>query len=219
MEIAADMKNYDSVDVYIAKIPENCPIKEVSHSARQNEIAAVSNENQKREKYFVWKLLEYAVRDKYRCDILDMKLSKTQNGKWVSELCSLSISHSGGAVLVALAPHKLSVGADIELMSERRDPDALARRILSSEQLSEYGMKQNGEEKTEYLLSAWTSKEAVFKMKDLNAFLPSSFAPEQEHLRVESVILDKKKYIISVASAKAADIRFETVEKIFTAEM
>ena len=50
------------IDVYIAKLPEIELNEPLACLERQIEIDGVANERARREKYYVWRLLEYAIK-------------------------------------------------------------------------------------------------------------------------------------------------------------
>ena len=51
-----DAKN--RIEIYIAPLPHGSPSGEIHPKERGDEIKITSNEHQRREKFFVWKLLE-----------------------------------------------------------------------------------------------------------------------------------------------------------------
>ena len=64
------------VDVYLAPLPEDAPLGEVECPERAKEIASVTNEKVKREKYFVWQLLLYALERSFGLRGKKVKLKK-----------------------------------------------------------------------------------------------------------------------------------------------
>ena len=209
----AYVKQNSAAAVYIAEIPADSQIGVLSHEARRREIDQTSNPQAKREKYFLWRLLEIAIFEEYGLGIPDMKLEKNENGKWISGECSLSFSHSNGAVAVALAPSDISVGVDIEALDNTGGKESLAERFFTAEELKEY---RNTPEacRTEKFLSVWTEKEAIFKMKNLPAFAPSRVSTLDFDGFSESKILTvgERKYILSVAFSASAKFEIKEVK-------
>ena len=56
------------VDVYISAIDKNEEIGEIANKIRREEIAKISNERVKREKYCAWKLLCHALKNSFGLD-------------------------------------------------------------------------------------------------------------------------------------------------------
>ena len=193
------------VDVYISKIP-NVPIGELDCKARMDEIFAVSNENVKREKYFVWKLLCYALERSFgmRGEKLDFR--KESFGAWSVSNAEFSLSHSEGVLAVAVS--RAAVGVDIEKLHAPRS-EKTAERIMTVGELAEFASLSD-ENKAERFIEIWCSKEAVFKSRKLNAFVPSDIDTEKESFKTDSILIDGEKYIWSVASATPERIRLFT---------
>lgn len=200
------------IAVYVARVPKDAPIGEISHPIRRAEAETLSNEAVKREKYFVWRLLEEAVRREFGIDVGGMELTRNENGKWVSPICQLSLSHSGGGVALALSGAENPVGVDIELIGGREMVEKMAARFLTPDELSEY--KSAKGDSSDAFLILWTKKEAVFKMQNLPVFAPSAFSYLDAacFIGCERVSLGEEKYILSYASAMPADAEFITIE-------
>lgn len=96
---------------------------------------------------------------------------------------SFSISHSHGLVAVAMTREKLELGLDIELLSEKKDIQRLAHRILSSSEYQEF-LKENSS-----FYKFWTLKEAIIKTqgnhppRPYKEITPSSCQIYQRYLR------------------------------------
>ena len=98
--------------VFAARLPDTYLYEPIYPPERQAEIEKCSNEKVKREKYFVWKLLEYAIFNTIGEPIENFNFEKNPNRKWVSDRVYFSLSHSDGVVAVALSDRE--VGVDIE---------------------------------------------------------------------------------------------------------
>ncbi len=197
------------VDVYIAKIPDGLELAPLFPKEREDEVGGVSNERVKKEKYFVWRLLEYALERSLGLRMKRLKISKSENGKWRSPSCEFSLSHSDGAIAVAVS--RAPVGVDIEALSAHTS-ERLYERVFTEEELAEYNALPE-DKRREYFISAWTAKEAAFKRSSAITFEPSktdSRAREQKNFAVE---LDGKKYILAVSTANPEKIKlYENVD-------
>jgi phosphopantetheinyl transferase len=74
---------------------------------------------------------------------------------------SFSLSHSGEVAVVALAPDR--VGADVEVVRERRYVDRVARRMFTADEFAHWSALR-GPDRLVAFLRAWTAKEAYLKM-------------------------------------------------------
>ena len=149
----------DFINVYIASIPTKSFKWEVFPKRREDEIKSCENEQKRKEKYYVWKLLEYAIKKTFNKDIKDVKFNKSTRGKWISDEFEFSLSHSNEVVAVAISNG--AVGIDVEM--ERKIRKDVAQKILSSQETIELdGLEE--QEKNEFLLKKWTQKESAFKI-------------------------------------------------------
>ena len=137
-----------NVDVYIAIIPENGCMEAVYPPERDQEINLTSNEKIKKEKHYVWRLLEYAVLNSFGFCMEDMAFQKTKRGKWITPNCEFSLSHSNGVVAVAVS--RFRVGIDIEIAHGACSP-RIAPRVLTEMELLEYNSLADIE-REEYLI-------------------------------------------------------------------
>ena len=64
--------------VYVAKLPLTESAEALSNIERQAEINSISNERVRREKYYVWRLLEYAMRQSLGIDPTEVEFKKTR---------------------------------------------------------------------------------------------------------------------------------------------
>ena len=145
--------------VYFAHIPFVCDgyVCEL----RQKEIESCSNFKVKQEKFYIWKLLEKALKDSLGEDIHDVVFQKLDNGKWVCDKCHFSLSHSHGIVCVAISD--TFVGVDIEYMDGRRHPLNLVDKTICP---NEKCLTEND------FFELWTMKEAFFKFSNERHFDP-----------------------------------------------
>ena len=187
--------SHNFVAVYIAPLPTNAKLGEVFPRARFNEIQAVKNEKVQREKYFVWKLLEYAVANHFDKPLNQIQFIKESTGKWSSDLCEFSLSHSENALCVALS--NAPVGVDIQKI--RQTKIDLSKEILDT---SEYAHYQTlaPEEQTVFLINAWTKKESLFKQKNTKILSREEFRNQTGPIFQTTVCLQDETYALSVAT-------------------
>ena len=191
------------------------PIKDVDMTAplvpseRQREIDGCKNEMVRREKYLVWKLLEKAVKRCFNLDIANLTFTKNEFGQWLCPDFFFSLSHTAGAVCVAVSRHK--VGVDIEKIKEVR-PE-LSSRFLTGSEL-ELIKELDLEERGRFFLEAWVKKESIFKMHGGESLMPRRIDTVECDVIVESVCVFGEKYLIALASENQ-----EKYEIIYTEEI
>lgn len=208
-DVRASFCNIPLVDVYIAALPEGEKIGEVECKARRDEIHSASNERVRREKYFVWKLLCYALERSFGMRGDKLKLVKEDYGGWFAGDAFVSLSHSEGALAVAVS--QAPVGVDIERLKVPRSKKA-AERIMTSAELLEYGSTPL-EKREKRLIEIWTAKEAIFKSKRISGFIPKENDTLSESFVTRSAMVGGEEYVWSVATAAPEKIRlFENID-------
>ena len=192
------------VDIYLAMLPEGDIADDISCELRRKEIASVTNERVKREKYFAWKLLEYALQRSFGLKISDLEFTRNENGGYKTDRAEFSISHSKGALAVAVSRN--AVGIDIE-PSNTDHSEATARRVMNESEFAEF-ISLPEAERQGYFVKAWTAKEALFKASQKKGFNPS----EEDTLSGGFVSIEKqigeKIFTLSVATAHPEKLRF-----------
>lgn len=184
-------------EVFVAEIPHGVAVGEVFPPRRNDEIANCGSPKTKTEKFCVWKLLEHAL-STHGFSVEKLRFSKTEKGKWDCDVCRFSLSHSHGLVAVALSD--APVGVDLERIAPLKNRERVAEKLLSPTETAAYralldGMETNatGSESVsasgkktaisdtvdEFLLQAWTKKEAAFKRGSNSVFIPAKIATEQ----------------------------------------
>jgi 4'-phosphopantetheinyl transferase len=196
-------KKLPIVDVYVAEIPAEGKLGKVYPRSRQEEIKAVKNEKVKREKYYVWKLLEIAIEKSLGFSASNMEFYKDKNGKWHSPTCKFSLSHSAGALAVAVSDG--NVGVDIERIKIKY-PERASEYILTPKELCEYRLLRE-DERVEHLVFKWCQKEASFKLFGGEAYKPSSIELDGIFLDSRKLELENERYVLAVATDKKEDIR------------
>lgn len=192
------------VDVFLARMPEDCEIGEVIPKKRNDEIAATNHPRVKKEKYCAWRLVEYALSRSFGLTMEKTSFSKNKHGKWESDSCHFSISHSD--TLVAVAVSRAPVGVDIESLDAPIKP-YFADRILTEDERVEYGATKD-EDKIAYLISKWSAKEAFFKKDGDGGFVPGSTLIDEAQLYTKVVENEGKGFICSVATNTPNRVRF-----------
>ncbi len=156
------------------------------NNLRAEYLYSIKNEERRRQSFFVWKLLEFALINK------GVKNPSFVNnkGKWslVDGVVKFSLSHSHN--LVAVAIDDKNVGVDIEIISDKLLP--LEKR---------YNTTLSGWDKLLYLSRCFTEEEAKFKAEINN--------------NIKSYIVDDNKgnkYSLSVCTD--SDVEIIKVENI-----
>ena len=181
--------------VYYSGIPDRAAERELYPDERMKEIRECKNERVRREKHRVWELLEYAVKDALSLDFNNLQFTKTESGKWACDSFEFSLSHSDGAVAVAISD--AAVGVDIE---EVRVIDSrLAAKVLTDSELEfYYGLCDA--EREGFLLDSWCKKEAIFKHLGDSVLLPKRIESSNYHTVTLRVDIEGREHVIAVAS-------------------
>jgi 4'-phosphopantetheinyl transferase len=113
---------------------------------------------------------------------------------------SFNIAHSGHHALVGIARQR-PVGVDLEARRVMARRDALARRIMTPQELARHETIDE-EDRTRHLLDVWTRKEALLKARGtgLRVDLRSFSCDPSEHDDWHVVELDVPDYSAAVAS-------------------
>ena len=189
--------------VYVAIIDRDTELSPVYPPQRQADIDRCSNEGVRLEKYTAWRLLELALRQSLGLDFKSLEFLKNSYGKWNTEGAFFSISHSGGAVAVAVSDKP--VGVDIEVVERYRE--GIEHRILTpSESIA--CKELDAREAEEYIIRKWSEKESIFKTLDIRAFEPLKI--ETKEYPVKSQVLDMlgKRFVLSVCSQDIDGIEY-----------
>lgn len=190
--------------VYIDKISNYTVGLDVYPKGRLLEILSCKSEKVKTQKYASWKLLENALKSSLNLQIKDLEFEKLDNGKWVASGVYFSISHSDDFVCVAISNSQ--VGVDIEKV--KIVDDNLDKKILTETELETY-KKLDKIEKNNFLLTAWTGKESVYKKLDSKTFNPSKIELADYSVKSYNLSVDKSEFLLSVCSEKINNIYFQ----------
>lgn len=190
------------VDVYIAEIPANGRLSKVCPDTRQAEIDKANSEKVKREKYYVWKLLEYGLQQSFDKKIEDVGFVKHATGKWTCDVCELSLSHSHNVVCVALS--NAPVGVDVEKIEMPRGN--IADKVLSEREKAEYTLLA-GEQKDAFLIRVWAKKESLFKAKNIKSLTFEAFKNQEGVVFEKNLTFADGDYALAVATETPEKIR------------
>lgn len=205
-DLRAMFRKIPVVDVYIAQLPEDAPDEPLACEERMKEIESVSNERVKREKYYVWKLLCYALERSFGMRNERLRFKKESCGAWSVQDAEISISHSEGALAVAVS--RAPVGIDIEAIRSPKS-EKIVERVMTSAEEELYNAAPEGERDEEFI-RIWTAKEAMFKSEGSSTFDPKKYDSANAKLRSECVTVGEKNYIWSVATETPERVRVFT---------
>ena len=196
--------------VYVAKLPKESFTEPLLCIERQREVDGISNEKAQREKYYVWRLLEYAIKNSLGADASRLCFTKGKNRKWSCEGFEFSLSHSGDALAVAISD--MAVGIDVEKIRVRK-AERMAEYMLTQDERGEY-KSINVNERDEWLIGKWCAKEAIFKSQNKDVFSPSKIETSEFFCEQRSFEIECEKYILAVASDKFQDVKIFELEKV-----
>lgn len=187
------------LSVFTAQISDDVDVDEVYPPLRNEEILSCKSEKAKREKFCAWKLLEFAFLRAFGRDIREISFRKTENGKWECDFCYFSLSHSHGAVAVALSDSP--VGVDIEKISPLHNRKGVAEKVLTQTEKAEYQRLAVCPKQAErWLLELWTKKESLFKTGTFARFVPSAIETGTAFVQTKLLCVDGEDYFLSVAT-------------------
>ncbi len=115
---------------------------------RREYLLSISNENRRKQSYFVWRVLEKALAsEKYYNPIFCF-----DNGKWMvkGDECYFSLAHSSNVVCCAIS--KNPIGVDVELINDK---------LLRLK--NRYSIEENSGDELLSIAECWTREEARFK--------------------------------------------------------
>lgn len=186
------------VRVYFGKIRE-ADADSIENIQRRREIEKFSCREGKNERSYVWKMLEYAVKDTFGLDLNGLNPKKNENGKWECDgvFFSLSHSHGGAAVSVSAEP----TGVDIEKMPVK-NAEKLVRALTNSERV----YFENSADKDTVFAFLWTKKECIFKKNGTGVFSPAHISANSEETETRIVNIDGAPFCLSV-TGKGAEYR------------
>ena len=195
-------------DVYVANVPDEIGNDLLFPSERQNEVLACANDRARRQKYYVWKLLGYALQRSCGLEMDALAFHKEKSGKWTVPNCYFSLSHSYNAVAVAVSNRP--IGVDLELISDRKE--GILQKTLTAAERAEYETLPPNT-KLEYLIKTWTQKESFFKMTGDGLFRPQKIAVDKSLIATKKFQISGEEYVLSVAAENVTYVRrFEQID-------
>ena len=200
-----EMKMSDScATVYYAAIPERAPGDDIKQLSRREEILTCKSSKVRAEKYYVWKLLGYALKDAFNLEIDNLQFTKLPGGKWVCPDVFFSLAHTDGLVCVAVSG--TPIGVDAEVIKSMRV--GIERKILTERELCELSSLPLCE-RDDYILDLWCKKEAIFKMRGGDALMPRTIEVDKYPTLTESVTLCGQEYLLAICADSARFLKAE----------
>lgn len=201
------MQEKADVYVYVARLPSELAFLPLYPKARDEEVRAVKNERLRRQKYYAWKLLEYALQDAFGDHFFDLDFQKKDGGKWTSSKRCFSLSHSRNALAVAVANEP--VGVDVEWQNSEKSV-AMERGLTELEKAELKSVLPP--ERTAYLTDKWVAKESIFKLAGKGRFVPSKIAETDAVLTKGQIAVCGEEYSLAVATEKKVCVK--VIERI-----
>jgi phosphopantetheinyl transferase (holo-ACP synthase) len=193
-----------TLDVYLARIPEDKKLAHLYPKERDKEVRAVKNEQVRKHKYYAWRLLEHALLKTFAYDIKKIEFTKAESGKWLSKDLEFSISHSGD--LVAVAVSKKAVGVDIQVQKSLSSSTFEGRMLTEKERGHLASLDDEKERQTE-LIKLWTIKESIFKTFNSDKYIPAEIETSDYETHSETVDVNGVTYHLAVCGSDISKIR------------
>lgn len=193
----------NDVFVYVAKFPFQTDDDSIFPPERRREIESCANETVRAQKFFVWKLLEYALEKSFGLNMKTLSFF-TERGRWSCSACDFSLTHCDRLCAVALSENR--VGVDLQAVESERFIK-LGDKILTareSETLKSLPDHIRGRE----ISLLWTKKEALFKREGGAVFVPKNIETDGGHFAVKTVCEGGMEYFLTVATAPAQGVTF-----------
>ena len=198
--------------VYVSTFEPDLVVGDVEPAIRNDMIRRCTDKLAKQQRYCVWKLLDYALRDCYNGGVADFDLYVDENGKWnCHNGIHFSLSHCNNVVAVALCNHY--VGVDVESVAgfDRHVGCAeFAERILTDNEQRKL-TETPTEHKAAMLAEMWTKKESFFKLGSRRAFVPKSFDSTVKATHSQTLTINGVQYVLSVARYIPSKIELVTL--------
>lgn len=202
-DVRAMFRAMPIVDVYFAALPEREVGEALPTKARNEELLSVNNERVRREKYYVWKLLGYALQRSFGLKMEELAFEKDAGGRWHTPKAEFSLSHSEKALCVAVS--RRAVGVDIEVMTAKYH-QSLPERMMTASEYAAYTALDE-EKRREYVMKLWCEKEAIFKYLHTDVFRPGEIETKAFPHHTATALIDSEVYSWSVATDNPERIR------------
>ena len=194
----------NDTEVYVYRFPFEIADDNILPKEREEEINSVSNPDVKRQKFYVWKLLEQALSQTYGVKIDSLKFENI-DGKWSCNGCEFSLSHKGNIVAVALS--KKPVGIDVEEIAPERFTDKLIDKITTESEKDKL-LSLQGEERGREACRLWTVKEACYKKDGGKNFLFANTDVSEIPQRTITVACEDNEYFVTVVSPDDQNVKY-----------
>ena len=205
--------NSDTVYVYLAKFDATVEVKPVQPAIRNQAIQRCTDALTRQQRYCVWRLLDYALKEHCGKGVDSYNFNVATNGKWTSNApAQFSLSHSNNVVAVAVSARE--VGVDIEAVSsftQRASDEAFVCRVLNSTERQQL-MYCEPSRRDMKLALLWTHKESVFKLDSGPFFAPSSIDTAKRFADSRLLEIADSEYALSVATRDKLKVILQVVE-------
>ena len=196
-----DEKLNNTVMVYISTFDSGLIVRDVEPAIRNDMIQRCNDDVAKRQRYCVWKLLDYALFDCYGKGVKDFNFVIDGNGAWKCDNgVKFSLTHCNNVVAVAVCNQ--AVGVDLESVAKfahHANSTQFAERVLTEKEQIEL-LNVPVDRRAETLAQTWTKKESIFKLSGGAAFIPKSIDATTETARSKLVTVNGERYALSVAT-------------------
>ncbi|MBQ7566092.1 MAG: lecithin retinol acyltransferase family protein [Oscillospiraceae bacterium] len=184
------------LDVFVTRIPDGLTVGGVFPPARQAYIDRAQNEQVRRERYAVWKLLEQGIARSFRLRMEDLRFTE-KGGKWNCEGLYFSLSHCRDACAAAVSNAPCGVDIECEAAFLTRHTDSwqkMARRVCTAGELETLQTPSD-------FLAIWTKKESIYKCGGTGGLLTRKLDTLSRETRTGTLSLPDA-YTLSVCGEK-----------------
>ena len=194
------LTNLISPAIYISSFPFELESTDVFPISRKEQIDSCQNKEIKAQKFFAWKLLEYALKEN-GLDIKDFSF-ECVSGHWQCKDFCFSISHSDSIVVVAI--DNIPIGVDIE------KKERMPKHSNFTDKISHPNETKNNDMEFSRL---WTRKESAFKKNNLAKFTPSSIDTTAGNYVEFTVSFKGNNYSLCVAIENKKDLKVVSIQE------
>lgn len=189
------------LDIYVSEFP--FPTSgDIFPLQKKEEIERCQSQKSRDEKYYVWKLLEFALQKSLNLSIQTLKFIKQVNGKWTLDECYFSLSHSGNLVSVAISDKP--VGLDIQIVHSIAITSRLIDLVLTSNEKEKYPNIT-----AKRLSELWSLKECAFKKSEDRNFVPNRYeSGNLNNFKVLNIKAGNDLYKLSALCDNISNVRF-----------
>ena len=202
-----------TIMVYVSTFDSDVVVGDVEPAIRNELIQRCTDTLTKQQRYCVWKLFDYALRELYDGNISDFNFYVDDNGRWnCHNGIEFSLAHSNNVVVVAICNHYVGVDIEaVERFTHLVDNDSFVKRVLTDNEQLVYS-NTPADKRAEMLATMWTKKESFFKLRSRSAFVPTSFDTTVKPAYSQLVTIDGIQYALSVARYIPSKIEVKQVE-------